>query len=94
MATQLAVRFSDEEIAVLDELVQAGKADNRSAAVRFALEYLSEVRRLQRVAERDKAVYEAQPQLESEHAWSTAAAIAMIDAEDWSEWYPPSVGGA
>ncbi len=94
MATQLAVRFSDEEIAVLDEVVRAGEADSRSAAVRLALAHLAEVRRVLRLAERDEAAYAAHPQLDSEHVWSTAAATAMIEAEDWNEWYPPSVGAA
>jgi hypothetical protein len=39
----------------------------------------------------DARAYEALPQTDDEHAPSTAAAIEMIEAEDWSEWYPASL---
>jgi Arc/MetJ-type ribon-helix-helix transcriptional regulator len=92
MSRQLAVRFSDEEIGCLDEIVEAGDAESRSAAIRAALAYFMEGRRVKYLADRDRLAYERDPQPDVDHVWSTAAAIGMIEAEDWSEWYPATRG--
>jgi hypothetical protein len=88
MSVQLAVRFSDDEISQLDEIVGAGDAESRSAALRIALAYFVDGRRIKQLVERDRLAYERDPQKDVDHVWSTAAAISMIEAEDWSAWYP------
>jgi Arc/MetJ-type ribon-helix-helix transcriptional regulator len=88
MSAQLAVRFSDEEIRQLDEIVSAGDAESRSAALRIALAAFVDGRRIKQLVERDRRAYERDPQKDVDHVWSTAAAISMIEAEDWSAWYP------
>jgi hypothetical protein len=76
MSTQLAFRLTDVEIKVLDDVVSAGLAGDRTAALKRAL--AAEGRRL--VAERDAQIYattEPDGDLEALAEWVSKQALDL-----------------
>jgi len=71
MSTQIAVRLDDDEVQALDDEVAAGRAANRSQAVRRGIAYITRAQRyrseeatLVELARRGESVY---PELEGLH---------------------------
>lgn len=82
MTTQLAIRFSDRTLALVDGLIAAGEFASRAEAVRTAVDQL--VRDAERRAA-DAAVvagYGALPDAPTD-TWLEAATRAMVSAEPW-----------
>ncbi len=79
----MPTRFSDEEIALLDELVAAGVGDTRSAVVRRAVVHLADALSRARTGASIAASYREVPQSAEDDALATANAIAMTEAEPW-----------
>lgn len=83
MTIQVAVRFADDELATLDELVSDGVAPTRSDVLRMALAELADRARRRRVAEAIIQSYRDTPPTDEEDAWAAANAHRMVEAEPW-----------
>lgn len=83
MTTPVPTRFTDDEIALIDELVASGVADSRSAVIRRGVHHLAESVRRARVGAAIAASYRAQPQAPEDDDLAMASAIAMTEAEPW-----------
>ena len=83
MTTPVPTRFSDEELALLDELVAAGIGENRSAVVRRAVALLGDRARRARTGEAIAASYRELPQSPGDDALALANALALTEAEPW-----------
>ena len=81
--TQVPTRFDNAQLALLDQLVEAGLADSRSELIRLAVEQLHEAHRRRSIGQTIADGYRKTPQTETENDWATANAIALIEAEPW-----------
>lgn len=83
MTTPVPTRFSDEELALLDELVDQGVGDSRSAVIRRGVHHLADSVRRARVGGAIAHSYRIQPQSADDDAMAAANAMAMTEAEPW-----------
>lgn len=83
MTTPVPTRFTDEELALIDELVAGGVAENRSAVIRRGVQLLAESVRRSRIGATIAESYRDQPQTSDDDAWALANATAMTEAEPW-----------
>lgn len=83
MTTPVPTRFSVDELALIDELVEAGLGDNRSAVIRRSVHHLAEAVRRARVGRAIAESYEQQPQSTEDDELAMASAIALTEAEPW-----------
>ncbi len=83
MARPIPTRFTDEELALLDELVDAGLGENRSAVIRRGLHHLADAVRRGRVGAAMAASYRDLPQTDDDFSQAMANAIALTEAEPW-----------
>lgn len=83
MTTPVPTRFSDDEIALLDELVAAGVGDNRSAVVRRAIAHLADAHHRARTGAAIADSYRSEPQSAEDDHLAMANAIALTEAEPW-----------
>lgn len=79
----IPTRFTDEELALLDELVDAGLGENRSAVIRRGLHHLADAVRRGRVGAAMAASYRDLPQTDDDFSQAMANAIALTEAEPW-----------
>ena len=82
MAIQIAIRFTDDTLACLDELIQAGEFANRTEAVRTAVDLLIRDAQRRRTDEAIIAGYRRVPDAKSD-AWLEAATRSLVTAEPW-----------
>ncbi|MDQ6909516.1 MAG: ribbon-helix-helix domain-containing protein [Actinomycetota bacterium] len=83
MTMPVPTRFSDHELALLDELVAAGVGDSRSAVVRRAVAHLADAVQRARTGEVIAASYRSEPQSAEDDDLAMANAIALTEAEPW-----------
>ena len=83
MTTPVPTRFTDDELALLDELVEHGVGDSRSAVIRRGLHELADSVRRARVGEAIARSYREQPQTLDDDELALASATAMTEAEPW-----------
>lgn len=83
MTTPVPTRFTDVELATIDQLVADGVAENRSAVVRLAVHRLADAESRARIGAAIAASYRALPQSEDEDESAMANAIALTEAESW-----------
>lgn len=83
MTTPVPTRFSDEELALIDELVAQGVGGSRSAVIRQGVHLLADVARRARVGAAIAASYREHPQATQDDDLAMASAIAMTEAEPW-----------
>jgi Arc/MetJ-type ribon-helix-helix transcriptional regulator len=83
MTTPVPTRFSDAELALIDELVDCGIAGSRSAVIRRAVHHLADSARRARVGACIAASYREQPQTSDDDELAMASAMAMTEAEPW-----------
>ncbi len=83
MTTPVPTRFSDDELALIDELVASGIADSRSAVIRRGVHHLADSVRRQRVGVSIAESYRQQPQTAEDDELAMASAIALTEAESW-----------
>ncbi len=83
MTTPVPTRFSDEELAMIDQLVDHGVADSRSAVIRRGVHHLVDSFRRAQVGETIAASYRELPQTNEDDELAMANAIAMTEAESW-----------
>ncbi len=83
MTTPVPTRFSDDELAALDQLVTNGVARSRSDAIRLAVAHLVDVRRRAEIGRVISGSYRSQPQTPGDDAIALANANALTEAEPW-----------
>lgn len=83
MTTPVPTRFSDEELALIDELVNEGVGDNRSDVIRRGVHHLADAVRRARVGASIAQSYRERPQTAEDDELAMASAIAMTEAEPW-----------
>jgi Arc/MetJ-type ribon-helix-helix transcriptional regulator len=83
MTTPIPTRFTDEELALIDELVSSGVADTRSAVIRRSVHHLAESVRRAATGAAIAASYRDRPQTAEDDAQAMASALAMTAAEPW-----------
>ncbi len=83
MTTPIPTRFSDEELALIDELVRQGVGDSRSAVIRRGVGLLAESVRRARIGKEIAASYRDLPQTSEDFELAMANAIALTEAEPW-----------
>ena len=83
MTTPVPTRFTGDELALIDELIDSGIAENRSAVIRRGVHYLADSVRRARVGASIAASYREQPQTHEDDELAMASAIAMTEAEPW-----------
>jgi Arc/MetJ-type ribon-helix-helix transcriptional regulator len=83
MTTPVPTRFSDEELALIDELVEQGIGESRSAVIRRGVHLLADSVRRARVGAAIAASYRVRPQTHEDDELAMANAIAMTEAEPW-----------
>ena len=83
MTTPIPTRFSDEELALIDQLVTDGIGDSRSAVIRRGVHHLADSVRRARMGTAIADSYRRQPQSPEDDELAMASAIAMTEAEPW-----------
>lgn len=83
MTTPVPTRFSIEELALIDELVEAGVGESRSAVIRRGVRHLADAVRRAEVGRAIARSYEEQPQSVDDDELAMASAIALTEAEPW-----------
>lgn len=78
MTTPVPTRFSDDEIKLIDSMVDAGVAENRSAVVRLAVARLGDVERRRETGRQIVDAYLAVPPTADEDGWAMASTIALL----------------
>jgi Arc/MetJ-type ribon-helix-helix transcriptional regulator len=83
MTTPVPTRFTDEELATIDDLVAAGIGESRSAVIRRAVHQLAEAVRRAHVGAAIADSYREHPQSPDDDDLAMASAIALTEAEPW-----------
>ena len=83
MTTPVPTRFSNEELALIDDLVEQGVGDSRSAVIRQGVHHLADTVQRARIGADIAASYRDQPQTSEDDDLAMANAIAMTEAEPW-----------
>lgn len=83
MTTPVPTRFTDEELALIDDLVTKGVGDSRSAVIRRGIHHLADAVRRAQIGDAIARSYREQPQSPEDDALAMANAIAMTEAEPW-----------
>jgi Arc/MetJ-type ribon-helix-helix transcriptional regulator len=83
MTTPVPTRFTDEELAIIDELVRGGVGANRSAVIREGVRHLADSVRRARTGAAIAQSYREQPQTADDDDLAMANAVALTEAEPW-----------
>ena len=82
----IPTRLDEDEIAALDELVDAGLANNRAEAIRLSIRRMKESFDRARIGDQIVTGYMAMPQTKEELDAARVGAVALLDAESWAEY--------
>jgi Arc/MetJ-type ribon-helix-helix transcriptional regulator len=83
MTTPVPTRFTDDELALIDQLVAEGLGESRSAVIRRGVHHLADSVRRARVGASIASSYREHPQTPDDDELAMASAIAMTEAEPW-----------
>lgn len=83
MTTPIPTRFSDQELALIDELVAEGVGESRSAVIRRGVHHLADAVRRANVGADIARSYRDLPQSSEDDDLAMASAIAITEAEPW-----------
>lgn len=83
MTTPVPTRFTDAELALIDELVTRGIGDSRSAVIRRGVHHLAEAVHRAQIGAAIAQSYREEPQSPEDDALALSNAIAMTEAEPW-----------
>jgi Arc/MetJ-type ribon-helix-helix transcriptional regulator len=83
MTTPVPTRFTDAELAMIDELVASGIGDSRSAVIRRGVHDLAESVRRSQMGASISSSYRARPRTAEDDALAMANAVALTEAEPW-----------
>ena len=86
LRTPIPTRLDEDEIAALDEVVSAGLASNRAEAIRLSIRRMKDALDRARIGDEIVSGYMAMPQTKEELAAARVSAVALLDAESWSEY--------
>jgi len=86
LRTPIPTRLDEDEIAALDEAVSAGLASNRSEAIRLSIRRMKDALDRARIGDEIVSGYMTMPQTKEELAAARVSAVALLDAESWSEY--------
>lgn len=87
MTVQIAVKLDESVLAGIDELVEAGSFESRSAAVRQALAALLAAERRAGIDRAYAQGYGRVPETEYDMADAARLAIEAIHDEPWERWW-------
>ena len=76
---QIAIRVSEEELALLDRLVAEEHFASRAAVIRDALARLRKERDDREMAEELRRAYERVPETQEERDWASPALLALAE---------------
>ncbi|MEO7556882.1 MAG: hypothetical protein ABIV94_09820 [Acidimicrobiales bacterium] len=83
MTTPVPTRFTDEELALIDDLVDDGIGASRSAVIRRGVHHLADSVQRARVGASIAQSYRDRPQTAEDDELAMASATAMTEAEPW-----------
>jgi Arc/MetJ-type ribon-helix-helix transcriptional regulator len=83
MTTPVPTRFTDDELALIDRLVETGVGDSRSAVIRRGVHVLADSVRRARIGESIARSYREVPQTPEDDELAMASALALTEAEPW-----------
>jgi Arc/MetJ-type ribon-helix-helix transcriptional regulator len=83
MTTPVPTRFTDDELALIDELVREGVGHSRSAVIRRGVHHLADSVRRARIGDAIAQSYREHPQTREDDELAMANAMAMTEAEPW-----------
>ena len=83
MTTPVPTRFSDSELALIDQLVDEGVGRSRSEVIRRGVHSLAEAVRRARIGTVIVESYRERPQAPEDDDLAMASAVAMTEAEPW-----------
>jgi Arc/MetJ-type ribon-helix-helix transcriptional regulator len=83
MTTPVPTRFTDQELALIDELVAEGVGPSRSAVIRRSVRHLADAVRRASAGATIAASYRDHPQTADDDELAMASAIALTEAEPW-----------
>ncbi len=83
MTTPIPTRFSDDELAIIDALVDEGVGKSRSAVIRQSVHQLADSVRRAKVGQEIAESYRLYPQTSEDDELAMASAIALTEAEPW-----------
>jgi len=83
MTTPVPTRFSDAELAMIDELIAGGLGENRSAVIRRSIHHLADSVRRAAIGQAIAESYRDHPQTGDDDDLALANAIALTEAEPW-----------
>lgn len=84
---QIAIRLSEEELALLDRLVAEEHFASRAAVIRDALARLRKERDDQEMAEELRRAYERVPETQEDRDWALSAGLAFAEStKDEPPW--------
>ena len=83
MTTPVPTRFSEAELALIDQLVEDGIGDSRSAVIRRGLNHLADSVRRAKVGASIAKSYLDHRQTPEDDDLAMASAVALTEAESW-----------
>lgn len=83
MTTPVPTRFTDDELTLIDELVEEGIGDSRSAVIRRGVHHLADSVRRARIGANIAQSYRERPQTTDDDELAMTSAIALTEAEPW-----------
>ncbi len=83
MTIAVPTRFTEDEVALIDDLVARGIAESRSAVIRRGVHHLAESIHRASVGASIAASYREHPQTREDDELAMASAMAMTEAEPW-----------
>ena len=83
MTTPVPTRFTDAELALIDELVEDGVGESRSAVIRKGVRHLADAVHRDRVGTSIARSYREHPQGSEDDNLAMANAVALTEAEPW-----------
>ena len=83
MTTPVPTRFSDDELAIIDDLVDEGVGESRSAVIRQGVHQLADSVRRAKVGRAIAESYRSHPQTVEDDELAMASAVALTEAEPW-----------
>ena len=83
MTTPVPTRFSDDELAIIDALVDEGVGESRSAVIRQSVHQLADSVRRAKVGRAIAESYRLHPQTSDDDELAMASAVALTEAEPW-----------
>jgi len=83
MTTPVPTRFTDAELALIDDLVAGGVGASRSEVIRRGVQHLADTVRRRQVGATIADAYRVVPESAADDELAMANALALTEAEPW-----------